>query len=82
MHYRFWVFTEEYASIPKYTPNSKSSRGKFLGLSLRDLTPFLIRLTRTFTFHYYYYYYYYFHFMHFSQFFIFSSHNHDANEMQ
>lgn len=33
MHYCSRAFTEGYASAPKYTPHSESSRGKLLGLS-------------------------------------------------
>ena len=65
MHYCSRAFTEGYASAPKYTPHSESSRGNFWVFHPRDLSPFLIRLTRAFTFHHYFI---FFHFIHFSQF--------------
>ena len=66
-------------------PNTLPIRGlpevDFWVFHPKDLTPFLIRLTRAFTFRYY------FIFLSFSisctfHIFYFPSHNHDANEMQ
>ena len=41
-------------SVPKYTPSLEYSRGKFLVFHPKDLTPFLIHLSRAFTFHHYF----------------------------
>ena len=45
-----------------------------------DLSPFLIRLTRAFTFHHYFIFFFLFPFHALFIVFILSSHNHDANE--
>ena len=90
MHRRSRVFTEGYTSIPKYTPHLESSRGKLLGLSLRDLTP-LLNLPPLGSFHFFFPFNFcpfrgllilisisYNHFFNLS----FSSHKHDAYEVQ
>ena len=74
MHYCSRAFIEGYASAPKYTPHSESSQGNFWVFHPRDLSPFLIRLTRAFTFHHYFI---FFPFNTFFTIFIISSHNHD-----
>ena len=62
MHCHSRAFTEGYASVPKYTLRLESSAVKFLVFHLRDLAPFLIRLSRAFTFHNYFIF-FLFHFM-------------------
>ena len=74
------AFIEWYASASKYTSHSESSQGKLWVFHPRDLSSFLIRLTRTFTFHHYFIFFFLFPFHALFTVFIFSSHNHDANE--
>ena len=77
MHYRSRAFTEGYASAPKYTPYSESSRCKLLGLS-----PYgsLSLLNSPHTGFYFSLLFYFFPFHTLFTIFITSSHNHDANE--
>ena len=76
MHYRSRAFTERYASAPKYTPHSESSRGKLLGLSPYGSLS-LLNLPHT-SFHFSSLFYSFpFHTL-FTIFF--SSYNHDASE--
>ena len=61
--------------------------GVFLGYIFwvfhsRDLTPFLIHLSRAFTFHHYFIIFYFSHFIQPFNNFYFPQHNHDAYEMQ
>ena len=92
MHCCFRTFTEGYTSLPKYTPHSESSRGKILGLSPQGSHP-LLNLPSLGSFHFLFF--FSFHFCHLRGLFIlislshndffnfsFSSHNHDAYEMQ
>ena len=60
---------------PNTLPIRSLPGANFWAFHPRHLSPFLICLTRAFTFHHYFI---FFHFIHFSQFFF--SYNHDANE--
>ena len=64
MHYCSRAFTEGYASAPKYTPHSESSRGKLLGLSPQGSLSLLNSPHTGFHFSSLFH---FFHFIHFSQ---------------
>ena len=68
MHYYFGLSPKDMRSHPNTLPIRSLPGVNFWVFHPRDLSPFLVHLTRAFTFHHYFI---FFHFIHFSQFFFF-----------